>query len=252
MPDALPVRFRPKDGSLDTALRYDAVFALLRDRWRSDLRVLEVGSGSAGATEWLEHPVVGVDTAFERTSERGTAMLERRPGSASELPVENASFDVVLSLEMLEHIPQADRRSALREMLRALRPGGRLVVTFPADATGERLDRWLDGAYRKVHGEPHPWVREHIEAGLPRSGEMQDLAAEVAGPGASIRLDRHMTPSSFRLVHGLYGARRWFPLTWVLGLHSRLVVAALFELLRRTRPRDDAYRAILVIDKPVE
>jgi SAM-dependent methyltransferase len=247
---SMPASFRPTDATLDTALRYYAVLELLRDRWRADARVLEVGSGSGGVTEWLDHAVVGVDSAFERTAERGTARLEQRVGRANALPVESESFDFVLSLELLEHMPEDERSMALQEMVRALAPGGRMVVTFPADAAAERLDRWLNRSFHAVTGEEHPWVSEHLAAGLPRSEEIRAEAAVVAGPGADVQLRRHFAPGAFRLVHGLYGVRRWYRFSRPLGLHSEVAVGALFRLLRGREPRGEAYRAILVVDKP--
>jgi hypothetical protein len=64
---APPTAFRLTAGNLDTALRYHAAIELLAERWRPDLDILEVGSGSGGVTEFLQHPVTGVDPAFERT-----------------------------------------------------------------------------------------------------------------------------------------------------------------------------------------
>jgi len=222
----------------------------LRDRWRADARVLEVGSGSGGVTEWLDHPVVGVDTAFERTAERSTARLEQRIGRANALPVESERFDFVLSLDMLEHLPEDERSMALQEMVRALVPGGRMVMTFPADATAERLDRWLNCSFQALTGQEHPWVREHLEAGLPRRGEIRAEAQLVAGPEAIVELRPHFAPGAFRLVHGLYGVRRWYRFSRPLGLHSDVAVGVLIRLLRGREPRGEAYRAIFVIDKP--
>ncbi|MEL7469792.1 MAG: class I SAM-dependent methyltransferase [Pseudomonadota bacterium] len=45
------------------------------------------------------------------------------------LPFEDASFDGVLSLSVLEYVP--DPQQALAEMARVLRPGGQLVVSIP-------------------------------------------------------------------------------------------------------------------------
>jgi hypothetical protein len=72
-----PVEFHVAPANLDTALRYRAVIDLLSERWRDDFDLLEVGSGSGGVTEFLRHPVTGVDADFERTTERATPGLTR-------------------------------------------------------------------------------------------------------------------------------------------------------------------------------
>src|SRR6266404_4083022 len=126
---ALPVDLRVTPLTVDTALRYGAVIDLLRPLFRPDLRILEVGSGAAGITAFLKFPVVGVDTAFERTEPFATPYLSRIEASADALPFADESFDVVLSLEMLEHVPAEARPVVLRELFRALRPGGRMIVT---------------------------------------------------------------------------------------------------------------------------
>ncbi len=50
-------------------------------------------------------------------------------GDVTRLPFHDDSFDVVLSSECIEHTPTPDR--AVRELVRVLRPGGRLVITCP-------------------------------------------------------------------------------------------------------------------------
>jgi SAM-dependent methyltransferase len=242
-----PTRFQITESSLDTALRYETVIGLFADRYRPDLRILEVGAGSAGVTEFLQHPVTGVDPAFERTAERRTAYLEPVVGSAESLPFDDESFDVVLSLEMLEHIPAALREPSLSEMLRVLRPGGRMIVTFPSDETALELDAWLNESYRRKSGSEHPWAREHLEMGVPSSDEMAALARRLAGDGA-VTVHRHMWAPVHRVVHGLYTARRFSKLTRPLGLHTRLAARGLFAVTRRLH-REPAYRTILVIDK---
>ena len=50
-------------------------------------------------------------------------------GAGEALPVEDKKFDLVLSHEVLEHV--ADDRRCLEEMVRVLKPGGRLVLFVP-------------------------------------------------------------------------------------------------------------------------
>jgi SAM-dependent methyltransferase len=61
----------------------------------------------------------------------------------------DASFDLVLTSETLEHVP--DFRRALAETRRVLRPGGRHVFTVPVDPRLERT-RSRDGLEPVHHG----------------------------------------------------------------------------------------------------
>jgi SAM-dependent methyltransferase len=247
--DALPTRFRLRAGNLDTALRYDAVLQLLAERWRPGMRVLEVGSGSGGVTEYLAYPVTGVDPAFERTAERSTEWLERLPGRATALPVEDGSFDAVLCVEVVEHLGEQEREPALREMVRVLRHGGRLILTFPADETALQLDRWLDGAFRARHGVPHAWVAEHLAEGHPRTDDVAAALRRAGGPGARVLIRKHLSAPAFRALHGVYTVHGGRLATSRVALGSPPVVRVAFAVLRRMR-RGPAYRTVLVLDKP--
>jgi SAM-dependent methyltransferase len=70
-------------------------------------------------------------------------------------------FDVVLSFDVLEHVP--DYSAALREMARVLRPGGTLLASFPFDTSKARTEVRAtvgsDGAVTHLlppeyHGDP--------------------------------------------------------------------------------------------------
>lgn len=242
-----PARFRITESSLDTALRYRTAIELFDDRYRPDLAILEVGAGSGGITEFLNHPVTGVDIAFARTAERTTPFLTQVEASADELPFADASYDIVLSLEMLEHVEKDKRAAVLREMVRVLRPGGRMIVSFPSDETAITLDVWLNAAYRRKSGRDHPWASEHLACGVPVLTEVVALVEAIGRPELRVTTQRHMWAPVHRTVHGLYTARRFSKLTRPLGLHTRVATTVLFHVVRRLH-REPAYRSILIID----
>ena len=68
-------------------------------------------------------------------------------GTVEALPYRNHSFDCVLNTMAFSEYP--DGRKALRELLRVLKPAGRLVlidINYPAD--GNRLGTWLTEFWR--------------------------------------------------------------------------------------------------------
>ena len=104
------------------------------------LRVLEVACGRGGFVRQLANAgahVIGCDfsSAALRTASTKLRATEERPeatliqGDAQNLPFADNSFDLVVSCETIEHLP--DVESAVRGMHRVTRPGGKLFLTTP-------------------------------------------------------------------------------------------------------------------------
>jgi ubiquinone/menaquinone biosynthesis C-methylase UbiE len=73
--------------------------------------------------------IYGLEYDFERAAEAGQRNTNIINASGETLPYPGASFDLILSHEVLEHV--TDDRLAVREMLRVLKPGGRAVIFVP-------------------------------------------------------------------------------------------------------------------------
>ncbi|MFY9578145.1 MAG: class I SAM-dependent methyltransferase [Gaiellaceae bacterium] len=97
-------------------------------------RVLEVGGGEGELAERIVHELgaelVAIDQSERMVEIQSTAGLDARVGDVQNLPFGDAEFDVVLAAWMLYHVPDLDR--GLREIVRVLRPGGRLVAVTNA------------------------------------------------------------------------------------------------------------------------
>jgi ubiquinone/menaquinone biosynthesis C-methylase UbiE len=104
---------------------------------RAGERVLDVGCGPGFYVAELladvgpNGSVVGVDpsaamlaVAARRCTGLGNATF--REGEATSLPIDDESFDAAISVQVLEYV--SDVASALREMRRVLRVGGRVVI----------------------------------------------------------------------------------------------------------------------------
>ncbi len=99
-----------------------------------DARVLDDGSGIGTYVERLRplaREVWGLDFESERVREAASRLGPDRllVGAGEALPFADATFDLVVSNEVIEHV--ADDRRACAEMIRVLRPGGRAVVFCP-------------------------------------------------------------------------------------------------------------------------
>jgi SAM-dependent methyltransferase len=102
----------------------DQVLRMLAEEPPGRLLDLPAGDGPVrSAAEQLGYRVVEADL-FPRAGFRGV-----RADACAPLPFRSASFDVVLSMEGIEHFE--DQAGFVRECARVLRPGGRLLLTTP-------------------------------------------------------------------------------------------------------------------------
>jgi len=86
----------------------------------SGRRVLELGCG-ANPQDHLGSEYIGVDIS-ERALKERRGRGERVQADCSSLPFKDESFDAVVTVALLEHVPEPEM--VLREIIRVLRPGG--------------------------------------------------------------------------------------------------------------------------------
>jgi SAM-dependent methyltransferase len=145
----------------------------------ADRRILEIGCGSGGNLPLLaRHGRVDAldtdETALGYARARGCA--EVRAGSLPhDLPYAPESFDLVVMLDVLEHVD--DDAASLRAARGLLKPGGAALVTVPAH-------RFLWSAHDDAHDHRRRYGRD----------ELRDLAR---GARLSIRYLSHFNAALF-------------------------------------------------------
>lgn len=154
----------------------------------TDARLLDLGCGAGHASYVAAQHVKEVvaydlsaqmlDVVSQTAKERGYAHLSVQQGYAETLPFEDASFDIVISRYSAHH--WHDVGSAMREVKRVLKPGGRVIfmdVSSPGNAV---MDVWLqtvealrDTSHVRDYS-PGEWSTLFTESGLMITALQQD------------------------------------------------------------------------------
>ncbi|MCX8134212.1 MAG: bifunctional 2-polyprenyl-6-hydroxyphenol methylase/3-demethylubiquinol 3-O-methyltransferase UbiG [Roseococcus sp.] len=161
------------------------------------LRVLDVGCGAGLAAEWLARRgavVTGLDAAgaaLEAARAHAAAAglrIDYRAGTPETLA--ERDFDAVLALEVIEHVPEAERPGFLAALARAAKPGGWVILStlnrtvrawLTAKLGAEYLLRWLPVG---TH-DPRLFLRPAELGALMRGAGLR--VADAAGLSPSLR-----------------------------------------------------------------
>lgn len=95
-------------------------------------RILENGCGVGMYVEHLSPfggQVIGLEYDFERTVEAHANSAHILNAAGEHIPLPSSTFDLILSHEVIEHVQ--DDRAAICEMIRILKPGGRIALFCP-------------------------------------------------------------------------------------------------------------------------
>jgi SAM-dependent methyltransferase len=140
-------------GNLEANLRFLDESGVIE----GDPSVLEIGSGTGTLLHELVRRgcrVQGVELrqAFVDQAFTWYGALPLRPIGGVELPFPDHAFDVVMSFDVFEHIPDSDAH--LREVVRVLRPGGSYVLQTP--------NRWTNTIFETIRWRSFTkWRADH-------------------------------------------------------------------------------------------
>jgi arsenite methyltransferase len=190
-------------------------------------------AGSTGKVYALDMTPAMLERLRALKTRHGLANLEVVEGGAERIPLPDASVDVVTSNGVLNLVP--DKRRAIAEIFRVLRPGGRvqiadIVIRRPVDAdcrTDPKLwaecvvgatvyEDYLD-LFRDAGFEDLSVLGNHDYFGLSRSAETREIAGRFGARAIELGM-RRAARAPARLTQI---ARRLDPRRAVASLHRR-------------------------------
>jgi len=132
------------------------------------LKILDVGGRAGNLRDFLPNDEIYILDI--RRGEESNYVI----GDISHAPYKDFSFDVVVSSDVYEHIPNEDREKVVHEMLRISK--NYIILGAPFESK-EVADAEIKACnyFREIVGEPHPWLKEHIENGLPSQKKFEEF-----------------------------------------------------------------------------
>lgn len=130
--------------------------------------ILDVGGQLDGLTRFLKGGARVVVANVEGAQEKSDVLIKK-----GKLPYKNRSFESVCSIDVLEHIPNKERKAFIEELLRVAQKS--VILSFPIGTTKHceyenRMALWLEGIGQNVD-----YLKEHIKYGLPKVNEIKDI-----------------------------------------------------------------------------
>ena len=220
---------------LNWAARYYPIVRILKQHGLfRDASLLEIGSGAVGIGHFRKVPFVGCDIAF--AFEPAWPMTPVT-ASATDLPMKDKEFDVVLASDVLEHIPPDLRATVVSESLRVARKLA--IFGFPCGPLAWQADKSLFNTYVDAGKQPPGWLAEHMEAPFPDT----ELLPQMDGWDV-----QWIGNESIRFHSWLMRKEMSYRFVLVSSFLMRLLPSILEVLLRRA-DRPPFYRQLAVFSR---
>ena len=135
-----------------------------------DAHLLDVGSAKGFMLhdfkdQWPDMTVAGIDIskyAYENSMQDIRPFLQI--GNATELPYEDDSFDLVISINTVHNLQEAECKQALKEIMRVTRQHAFVIVdAWRTEEERERLQRWVLTARTYMHADD--WLKLFEDVG---------------------------------------------------------------------------------------
>lgn len=169
----------------EAALRYYPVVSEIKKHKLTKAKILEVGPGSLGIVPYFKTSIDGVDVDFAGPK---TPLLTKIKGTADNLPFRKNSYNVVISVDVLEHLPKERREKSIYEMIRIAKKLA--VIVVPTGELAQEQDSRLQAHWNKIFKAKNQFLEEHVKNGLPSKDSILvsiDKSKRILGKTAKIK-----------------------------------------------------------------
>ncbi len=150
---------------------------------RHPQKILEVGSGAKGIGEFFNQKFTGVDLTLDENPVHNMTFVQ---SSASKLPFDNGEFDLVVCMDVLEHVLEKERGKVMGEMMRVvfgkinqksniknqkyrlkIKNNASIIIGYPCGQGAVALSKKMYAWFQKRGSGTARWMEEHVSFGLP-------------------------------------------------------------------------------------
>jgi ubiquinone/menaquinone biosynthesis C-methylase UbiE len=239
--------------------RRDRIFRKGLKKTSARPRILDIGCGG-GRHYYCDYGyVVGIDPVHALLKQAKGIYDQVYMGSCTHLPFADASFDYVVSSDVLGHIAPAYKEATFKEMYRVLKPGGRAIHAIESEATSPwfKFAHKHPALYQDVFVDrpghvgmelPSEWRARFVKAGF-REIMFDTISRVIQEPGNISYWFREYRGSN-RWIDALCFVDRILCKSFVVKQLLNFLLEPISQLEALVTPEDYGNGVLVVFEKP--
>lgn len=221
--------------------RHTVVSQLLKTRLSQNVarKILDVGGRTELLERFLSYQTISINPD-------GTGLII---GDGGQLPFPANTFDAVVNIDTLEHLPSQIRLSFIQECLRVSQKY--VIVAAPYGNPGHiQLEKELNELHKQIVGRPHHYLSEHVAYGLPSPEQLASFTEALAPSTTHFHYAGDYAWQGRSFARAVQAHQRPRLLAHFINLYNQLSGVALFHPIKlSTNPTPTTNRFYLSITK---